>query len=217
MPFHYEATSDFHTSISEVETLLTLASSDDTNRTMFLKLAMVSLVTKFQVFVEKILVEFRFQLNDKPSGKIPIHLKMNSLRISLEKNHALTGLDKYREYTEEKKENVVRYLNSISYISDDTVKIDDELHFNTKFPLGKTGKKELVGLLTQIDGNKEPFDAFGNEKFAKLDSLLMTRHSIIHQDRFNGTDQTVKENLAFLKELVEYIDKYLEEKITSMN
>lgn len=217
MSFHYDATSDFHTSIAEVETLLTLASSDDTNRTMFLKLSMVSLVTKFQVFVEKILAEFRFQLNDKPSGKIPIYLKMNSLRIGLEKNHALTGLDKHRDYTEEKKENVVRYLNSISYISDDTVKINDELYFNTKFPLGKTGKKELVDLLTQIDGNKEPFDAFGSEKFAKLDSLLMTRHSIIHQDRFNGTDQTVKENLDFLKELVEYIDKYLDEKIQSMS
>lgn len=217
MSFHYDATSDFHTSIAEVETLLTLASSDDTNRTMFLKLSMVSLVTKFQVFVEKILAEFRFQLNDKPSGKIPIYLKMNSLRIGLEKNHALTGLDKHRDYTEEKKENVVRYLNSISYISDDTVKINDELYFNTKFPLGKTGKKELVDLLTQIDGNKEPFDAFGSEKFAKLDSLLMTRHSIIHQDRFNGTDQTVKENLDFLKELVVYIDEYLDTKITSMN
>ena len=217
MPFHYDATSDFHTSIAEVETLLTLASSDDTNRTMFLKLSMVSLVTKFQVFVEKILDEFRYQLNDKPSGKVPTHLKMNSLRISLDKDRALTGLEKYREYTEEKKENVVRYLNSISYISDDTVKINDELYFNTKFPLGKTGKKELVDLLTQIDGNKEPVDAFGSEKFAKLDSLLMTRHSIIHQDRFNGTDQTVKENLDFLKELVEYIDNYLDEKIQGMS
>lgn len=217
MPFHYEATSDFHISVAEVETLLTLASSDDTNRTMFLKLSMVSLVTKFQVFVEKILAEFRFQLNDKPSGKLPVHLKMNSIRIGLEKNHALTGLDKHREYTEEKKENVVRYLNSISYISDDTVRINDDLYFNTKYPLGKTGRKELVDLFSQIDGNKEPFEAFGSEKFEKLDSLLLTRHSIIHQDRFNGTDQTIKENLDFIKELVVYIDEYLDEKITSMN
>ena len=217
MPFHYEATSDFHISVAEVETLLTLASSDDTNRTMFLKLSMVSLVTKFQVFDEKILAEFRFQLNDKPSGKLPVHLKMNSIRIGLEKNHALTGLDKHREYTEEKKENVVRYLNSISYISDDTVRINDDLYFNTKYPLGKTGRKELVDLFSQIDGNKEPFEAFGSEKFEKLDSLLLTRHSIIHQDRFNGTDQTIKENLDFIKELVVYIDEYLDEKITSMN
>ena len=165
MPLHYDATSDFHSAIAEVETLLTLASSDDANRTLFLKLSMVSIVTKFQVIVEKILAEFRYQLNDKSSGKLPTHLKMNSLRISLEKNHSLTGLDKHREYTEDKKENIVRYLNSISYISDDNVIINADLNFNTKYPLGKTGRKELVDLIRQIDGNKEPFENFGNEKF----------------------------------------------------
>ena len=217
MSFHYEATSDFHNSITEVETLLRLASSDDTNRTLFLKLSMVSLVTKFQVFVEKVLEEFRYQLNDKPSGKLPTYLKMNSLRIGLEKNRALIGLEKHREYTEEKKENVVRYLNSISYISDDTVIINEDLNFNTKYPLGKTGRKELVDLILQIDGNKTPFEAFGNEKFEKLDSILLVRHAIIHQDRFSGTEQTVWESLDFLEELVDYIDKYLEDKFISMN
>lgn len=217
MPFHYDATSDFQTSITEVETLLTLASSDDVNRTLFLKLSMVSLVTKFQVFVEKILAEFRYQLNDKQSGKLPLHLKMNSLRIGLEKNHSLTGLDKHREYTEEKKANIVNYLNSISYISDDTVIINEDLYFNTKFPLGKTGRKELADLLTQIDGNREPFDAFGKEDFKKLDSVLQTRHSIIHQDRFNGTEQTVKESLDFLKKLADYIDGYLNDRIVAMS
>ena len=216
MPLHYDATSDFHSAIAEVETLLTLASSDDANRTLFLKLSMVSIVTKFQVFVEKILAEFRYQLNDKSSGKLPTHLKMNSLRISLEKNHSLTGLDKHREYTEDKKENIVRCLNSISYISDDNVIINADLNFNTKYPLGKTGRKELVDLIRQIDGNKEPFENFGNEKFEKLDSILLTRHAIIHQDRFNGTDQTVRESVDFLKELADYIDEYLESKIASM-
>ena len=216
MPLHYDATSDFHSAIAEVETLLTLASSDDANRTLFLKLSMVSIVTKFQVFVEKILAEFRFQLNDKSSGKLPTHLKMNSLRISLEKNHSLTGLDKHREYTEDKKENIVRYLNSISYISDDNVIINADLNFNTKYPLGKTGRKELVDLIRQIDGNKEPCENFGNEKFEKLDSILLTRHAIIHQDRFNGTDQTVRESVDFLKELADYIDEYLESKFASM-
>ena len=217
MSFHYDATSDFHTSIAEVETLLTLASSDDTNRTMFLKLSIVSLVTKFQVFVEKILDEFRYQLNDKPSGKLPLYLKMNSLRIGLEKDNALLGLSKHNNFTEKKKNNIVKYLNSISYILDDTVAIDRDFLFNTKFPLGKTGRQELVDLLVQIDGNSEPFKDFGSEKFEKLDSVLQMRHSIIHQDRFNGTDQTVKENLDFLKELVVYIDEYLDTKITSMN
>lgn len=217
MPFAYEATSEFHASIAEVETLLTLASQDDDNRTLFLKLSVVSLVTKFQVFVEKILEDFRYKLNDKPSGKLPTHMKMNSLRIGLTKNNVLMGLDKHKNYTEEKKANVVRYLKSISYILDDNVKINDDLCFNTKFPLGKTGHKELVDLMSQIDGNKEPFEGFGKEKFEKLDSVLMTRHAIIHQDRFSGTEQTVKENLDFMKELVIYIDGYLNAKLSDMN
>ena len=217
MPFRYEATSDFHTSIAEVETLLTLATSDDTNRTMFLKLSMVSLVTKFQVFVEKILEEFRYQLNDKLSGKLPLYLKMNSLRIGLEKDNVLIGLSKHNNFTEKKKNNIVKYLNSISYISDDTVTINGDFLFNTKFPLGKTGRQELVNLLVQIDGNTDPFNEFGIEKFEKLDSVLQMRHAIIHQDRFSGTEQTIKENLDFLKELAEYIDEYLDARITSMN
>ena len=217
MSFHYDATSDFHTSIAEVETLLTLSSFDDTNRTMFLKLSMVSLVTKFQVFVEKILEEFRYQLNDKPSGKLPLYLKMNSLRIGLEKDNVLIGLSKHNNFTEKKKNNIVKYLNSISYISDDTVTINGDFLFNTKFPLGKTGRQELVNLLVQIDGNTDPFNEFGSEKFEKLDSVLQMRHAIIHQDRFSGTEQTVKENLDFLKELAEYIDEYLDARITSMN
>ena len=217
MSFHYDATSDFHTSIAEVETLLTLSSSDDTNRTMFLKLSMVSLVTKFQVFVEKILEEFRYQLYDKPSGKLPLYLKMNSLRIGLEKDNVLIGLSKHNNFTEKKKNNIVKYLNSISYISDDTVTINGDFLFNTKFPLGKTGRQELVNLLVQIDGNTDPFNEFGSEKFEKLDSVLQMRHAIIHQDRFSGTEQTVKENLDFLKELAEYIDEYLDARITSMN
>lgn len=217
MSFHYDATSDFQTSIAEVETLLTLSFSDDTNRTMFLKLSMVSLVTKFQVFVEKILEEFRYQLNDKPSGKLPLYLKMNSLRIGLEKDNVLIGLSKHNNFTEKKKNNIVKYLNSISYISDDTVTINGDFLFNTKFPLGKTGRQELVNLLVQIDGNTDPFNEFGIEKFEKLDSVLQMRHAIIHQDRFSGTEQTVKENLDFLKELAEYIDEYLDARITSMN
>lgn len=217
MQYHYEATSDFYKSINEIDTLLNLASSDEINRTLFLKLSIVSLVTKFQVFVEKILQEFRFQLNDKLSGNLPTYIKMNSLRIGLEKNNVLMGLQKHREYTDEKRNNIVRYLSSISYISDDSVKIDDDLNFNTKFPLGKTGKKELENLLMQIDGNKNPFEHFGDEKFAKLDSVLLIRHAIIHQDRFNETDQTVKENLNFLKELVLYIDSYINQRIRTMN
>lgn len=47
--------------------------------------------------------------------------------------------------------------------------------------------------------------------------LLQTRHNIIHQDRFNGTETTVRESVDFLKDLVVYIDEYLSSKIDTID
>lgn len=217
MEYHYEATSDFENSIAEADTLLELATSDDNNRVLFLKLAIVSAVTKFQVFVEKILEEFRYELNDKPSRKLSTYIKMNSLRLSLNESNALIGLTKHKHFTEEKKNKIVQYLQSISYLSDADYQINNDFQFATKYPLGRTGKNELIDLLKQIDGDENPFNNFGEERFNTLDSILQTRHNIIHQDRFNGTETTVQENLSFLKDLVIYIDEYLGSKIEEIN
>ena len=217
MPYHYDATSDFENSISEANILLELATSDDNNRVLFLKLAIILAVTKFQVFVEKILEEFRYELNDKPSQNLSTYMKLNSLKLSLNEGNALVGLTKHNNFTEDKKTKIVRYIQSISYISDDNYQINDDFQFSTKYPLGRTGKKELVNLLKQIDGEENPFANFGNEKFDNLDSVLQTRHNIIHQDRFNGTETTVKESIKFLKDLVIYIDEYLSSKMHSIN
>ena len=209
MPYHYEATSEFIQSISEVEKLTALASSDDENRSLFLKLAVVSLVTKFQVFVEKALDEFRYTINGMKSGSLPLHMKMNAVRLSVLDGNPLLSMQNKIDFAEEKKNRIVSYLDSISFISDDNAEIDESFLFKTKFPLGKTGKGELVKLLSQIDGNQNPFESFDTDDFDKLDSVLQTRHLIVHQDRFTGTETTVSDNVAFLKNLVEYIDGYL--------
>lgn len=187
MPYHYEATSEFIQSISEVEKLTTLASSDEENRTMFLKLAVVSLVTKFQVFVEKALEEFRYSINGTKSSNLPLYMKMNAVRLSVLNGNPLLSMQSQKVFTEEKKNRLVSYLGSISFISDDDAEINDSFLFKTKFPLGKTGKGEIVELLSQIDGNENPFENFVADDFNKLDSVLQTRHLIIHQDRFTGT------------------------------
>ena len=209
MPYHYEATSEFIQSISEVEKLTTLASSDEENRTMFLKLAVVSLVTKFQVFVEKVLEEFRYSINGTKSSNLPLYMKMNAVRLSVLNGNPLLSMQSQKVFTEEKKNRLVSYLDSISFISDDDAEINDSFLFKTKFPLGKTGKGEIVELLSQIDGSENPFENFVADDFNKLDSVLQTRHLIIHQDRFTGTETTVAGNITFLKNLVEYIDDYL--------
>ena len=216
MSYQYEATTDFFSSITEVDTLIELAEQDNSNRSLFLKLAVVSLVTKFQVFVETILEEFRYRLNNKPSRALSTYLLMNSLRLSLSENNALIGITKHHNYSDDKKDKIISYLNSISYFSDNNQPINDDFNFYTKFPLGKTGKNELVNLLKQIDGNDKPFESFGEDEFGKLDSLLQTRHLIIHRDRFYGTDGSIKENSSFVKKLVEYIDDYLSDRISEI-
>lgn len=142
---------------------------------------------------------------------------MNSLRMSLNESNALIGLTKHKHFTEEKKNRIVQYIQSISYLYDEQSQINNAFHFSTKYPLGRTGKKELIDLLQQIDGDENPFEGFGSEKFDKLDSVLQTRHTVVHQDRFNGTETTVQKDVEFLKELVVYIDNYLSVKITEIN
>lgn len=135
-------------------------------------------------------------------------MKMNAIRLSLIDENELTGIQKHK-FTEEKKNIIVKYLNSISFISDDDAEIDETFLFKTKFPLGKTGKGELIDLLSQIDGTQNPFEGFTTDDFDQLNSVLQTRHLIVHQDRFTGTEATVASNIKFLKNLVEYIDDYL--------
>lgn len=213
MPYHYEATSEFMQSVSEVEKLVALASSDDENRTLFLKLAAVSLVTKFQVFVENALDEFRYKLNGMTSGRLSLYMKMNAIHLSMTDDNVLTGIQKHHNFTEEKKNKIVDYLNSISFISDDDAKINESFKFTTKYLIGKTGKNNLKGLLSQIDGDQNPFEGFNKDDFNKLDSVLQTRHLIVHQDRFTGTETTVEDSITFIKKLVEYIDEYLSSKV----
>ena len=129
MAYHYEATSDFETSMSEVGTLLELAINDADNRVLFLKLATVSAVTKFQVFVEKILEEFRYELNNVPSRKLSTYIKMNSLRMSLDNGNAFIGLTKHRNFTEDKKNRIVQYIQSISYLYDEQQLINSDFFF----------------------------------------------------------------------------------------
>ena len=213
MQYHYEATSEFINSISEAKTLTTLAASDDENRILFLKLSVVSMVTKFQVFIEKVLDEFRYSINGIQSGKLPLYMRMNAIRLSVLDGNALLSIKNNKDFSEEKKAKIVRYLNSISFIANDAKEIEESFMFKTKFPLGKTGKSELVDLFSQIDGDQAPFGSFDKDDFNKLDSVLQTRHLIIHQDRFIGTETTVKGSIDFLTNLVEYIDGYLFSKV----
>ena len=213
MSYNYEATSYFHKELDDLESFVESGVTNDKYHSLIIKVSIVLLVTSFQVFVESVLSDFRENLNDIPSRKLSTYIKMNSLRIDLfDEENPLIGLKKHKNFTDDKLENVIECLHNLEFITNENHIIGNEFKFKTKFPLGKTGKTELINLVKQIDGEDEPFKNFGNDKFNKLDSLLQMRHSIVHHGRFSGTKATVTEYLIFLRELVNYIDNFLYEK-----
>ena len=215
MKFHFDATEDFLMRQNEIIILLeTAEEKDDVRKVTFLKLAVVSLVTKFQVFIESILNEFLYliKINKIKYKQLPLFMKLNSIKIDVS-NNALINLSKHNKFDEDTKLKIEKYIKSVSYIIEDEQYVNENLKLKTAFPLGRTGKSELLGLFKQINGDENIFinPKPDNEQIDLnlLDSLLLTRHLIIHQDRFNETEKKIKEYQIYLYEIVEYCDNYL--------
>ena len=217
MKYHFDATEDYLRRQSEIEILIDTAKTAEEaeKQKLFLKLAVVSLVTKFQVYIESILKEFVYiiQSSNIQYDVLPLYMQLNSIKINVT-NNALFGLTKHDRFTEETRTRISEYIESISYITGTKKKVDNSLNFKTSFPLGKTGKQELLDLFKQIEGNENIFlnEDIPEEEIIdleKLNALLLTRHLIIHQDRFNETDVTIKEYIKYVVRLVEYCDSYL--------
>ena len=199
--------------------LETAEEKQEEKKDTFLKLAVVSLVTKFQVYIESILKEFLYEIkrNQIPYSRLSVYMQLNSVKMEVG-NNALINLSKHNKLNEETKQKVRQYILNIHYIVDGERVVDDNLKIKTSFPLGRTGKKELLDLFKQIEGKKNIFaDDCGNEEIDlnQLDSLLLTRHLIIHQDRFQQTDTKIKEYEQYIVSVVFYCDHYLNQCLNS--
>ena len=98
MEYHFDATEDFLVRQSEIHILLDTANEKNDEKDTFLKLAVVSLVTKFQVYVESILKEFLYRITSSEIkyNKLSIYMRLNSIRIGLNDN-ALAKLSKHNK------------------------------------------------------------------------------------------------------------------------
>ena len=214
MDYHFEATEDFLVRQNEIHILLNTANEKSDEKDTFLKLAVVSLVTKFQVFVESLLKEFLYNIKYSAVeySKLSVYMRLNSIKISLDDN-PLIKLSKHDKLNEETQEKIKQYIESIAFVTNANLVVDDKFAMRTSFPLGRTGKDELLNLFKQIAGETNIFiDADTQEELIdlnQLDSLLLTRHLIIHQDRFNQTDNKIIEYVEYLNRVVLYCDGYL--------
>lgn len=214
MQYHFDATGDFLERQNEICILLETAEKvEDEKKATFLKLAVVSLVTKFQVYIESVLKEFIYEIkrNQVLYRDLPVYMQLNSIKMDIN-NNALVKLAKHGKLNLDTKQKIKDYISSIDFIINEEQLVDDNLKIRTSFPLGRTGRTELLELFKQIEGNENIFvDINGEERIDlnQLDSLLHIRHLIIHQDRFNQTDIRIKEYQQYMIEMAYYCDNYL--------
>lgn len=212
MSYSFEATRDFFISLKEISILYGLAIKGDENRMLFLKLSVVTLVTKFQVYVEKVLKEVLFRIikQRKPNRALPSHIRLNSIRLFSIENNLPKKLENQDDYGATKQLEVNRHVNVLLMHCDDSAPICDEYRLSTKFPLGKTGANELLDLFKQFEGNKNIFLTSGVD-IEKLNAILNIRHNIIHQDANPAplTEVKIKEDIKYFRDLVLCVDQYL--------
>jgi len=218
MSLKRESTKAFYLLLQDVDTLVGFAKQEDSeenqdNRILFLKLAVVTMVTKFQVFVEATLSEFMYVIKKSriKYNKIPIYMRLNSLKNQCQDYDLIKKLDKREAYKERLYRKIENHLIKLKkHYSLDA--LGGEFSLKTKFPLGKTGKKDLINLFMQFDGK----DIFQSKKvdIDKIDSLFLKRHLIVHQDRCDQlTEHDVLSDQHYLRILAKHIDQYLEKKI----
>jgi len=224
MSLNFDASEDFHKSITDIDTLLQFAieqrdKGEDNNRNLFLKLAVVSVVTKFQVFIEKILEEYKEKLkkSNKKYSQMSTHFRLNSIRLffsSKTYKKTLKKIEGKNEYTDDKLKETKNMIEKLLNFCTDNKSIDEDIQFDTNFPLGKTGPNELIKLFEQINGE----DIFDNSKpdmkkpdKDKLNEILNRRNNIVHQDKNQQiTENTLQEYKDYLLDMVEYLDNYLQ-------
>ena len=214
MSLDFESSQDFYLSLETVDTLIGFAESEDSkgnqdNRNLFLKLSVVSMVTRFQVFVEAIMEEFAFKLKNSniTFDRLPVHSKLNSIRMLSENFNICKKLTNQATYNEKKIDTIKNHISEIdSHFSKN--EINDNFLMKVKFPLGKTGKNELISLFSQIEGR----NIFEEADFDinKIDSLLQKRHLIVHQDVSPSlTESDVLAYQHYLKKACKFIDNFM--------
>lgn len=217
MSYHFEASKDFQKSLSDVEILLDFAEKEgaaqnDFNRKLFLKLCVVSLVTKFQVYIQKILEELLFQIRNskKRNKELPLHSRLNSIKLLTTEYSLSKQLMDSTTYNGSKYREVHDHVFTLSMHCDQESSICKEYLLNTKFPMGKRGVNELLSLFKQFEGKDNIFESYTKD-IEKLNGILEIRHNIVHQDADPSplTEVLIRDYMGYIQSLADCIDDYL--------
>jgi len=215
MGFSSESLISLKVSLKSVDTLIAYAQEDkgdefDNTRKLFLKLSIVLIVTRLQVFVEGVLKEFGQYLFDCSLNysNLSVFAKLTSMRILLSELSLDKKLQNPESYNEARYMEIKGALDHLQSHFESEVK-GRNLNFKGLFPLGKTGSGELIELFKQFEG----INIFDNTEIdiEVLNSLLLTRHLIIHHDISKElTEKVVCDYREYIEKLSDFIENYLE-------
>jgi hypothetical protein len=173
---------------------------------------MVSMVTKFQVYVEKVLKEFLFFIkkSKKKNNQLSLHIILNSIMLISNDYPLPKKLENPSEYSISKFTEINQHVAILNKHCDIEHSICENFYLQTKFSIGKTGVNELLGLFRQFEGKENIFEEHSID-IEKLNGILNIRHNIVHQDVNPSplTEVLVRDYREYFKELVDYIDNYL--------
>lgn len=158
---------------------------------------------------------FKLKSSNITYDRLPIHLKLTSIRLLTENFVICKKLINQYSYNEEKLATIKTHISEVDrHFSSD--KINDNLSIRTKFPLGKTGKNELISLFSQIDGRNIFEDA--SFDINEIDGLLQKRHLIVHQDISPGlTEGDILKYQHYLKNIAKFIDNFMRKFIQKLS
>lgn len=189
-------------------------SGELTARNIYLKLSIVSLVSKLQVFVENTMNEYVYKLRangilySSRSDYNKCLLIKNIISSRLFENN----LKNKQNYNSSFYAEIISEVNKLNLVISATSIVDENYIINTKFPLGKTGTNEIRDLIIQLEG-VDIFDKYGID-LGLIDSLLNLRHNIIHQDINPGlTEFQVNGYVKMVKKIIHIINNYVYSKI----
>jgi len=227
MTYNFDSTNTFLVSVRELDILVSLM--NDASYGPLSKGAISLLCAKFQVFIESILNEFKKKLIDNKikSGQLSDYMRNNSIVKAEYQNSQLLlkclpdNIDLSNPSFQSKLDMLYEHLK---FIKGKRLLVKKEnFSFKTKFPQGKNGKRDLVNLLEQFDGESEDiifgyyYDGIVKPDINKFSALIAVRNSILHTDNSSRlTKLDVEGYLQSTKVMVEYVDVYINQKYNNI-
>jgi hypothetical protein len=223
----FDETRVFIDGFREIDELLSLSDlrehdGDNEASKLLIRMALVLLVSKYQVYIEAIMSKVKFLINNSKLKyrDLPKHLKLMSMRCFLSDNtrsvpkkiHSLHwNSNTIGEMFAEGKE----YYDTVYKHTLSVRKVSDGIFLESSFPMGRTGTGELIDLFKQFnEGNA--FD--GKIDLGTLNSMLQIRHSIIHKgiEPSSLTKAMILSYKKYSETFSDFVDGYLDNYLTSI-